>query len=118
MTIQEIRKILDAALFTEGSHLGASVQSACGSDMMSDVLAFAKNQPVLLTGLTNPQVIRTAEMMDIRCIVFVRGKKPDSDLVRLAQDYGIELLATNLRMYTACGLLYAHGLREGPDSNG
>lgn len=118
MTIRKIREILHAVLLTDGRHLDDPIQSACGSDMMSDVLAFAKNQPVLLTGLVNPQVIRTAEMMDIRCIVFVRGKKPETDLLCLARDCGVELLATPFRMYTACGLLYAHGLREGPDSNG
>jgi hypothetical protein len=118
MTIREVRKILHAVLLTDGRRLDALIQSACGSDMMSDVLAFAKNQPVLLTGLINPQVVRTAEMMDIRCVVFVRGKKPEADLIRLAQDCGVELLATPFRMYTACGLLYAHGLREAPDCNG
>ncbi|MCI1965384.1 MAG: hypothetical protein LKJ17_04530 [Oscillospiraceae bacterium] len=117
MTIREIRKILAAALLTDGKHQNVTIHSACGSDMMSDVLAFAKNQPVLLTGLINPQVVRTAEMMDIRCIVFVRGKKPEADLVRLAQACGIELLSTSFRMYTACGLLYSHGLLEGPVPN-
>ena len=117
MTIREIRDILNAVLWTDGSHLDAPVASACGSDMMSDVLAFAKNQPVLLTGLVNPQVVRTAEMMDIRCIVFVRGKKPEADIVRLAQEYGIELMTTRFRMFLACGLLYEHGLREGPVSD-
>lgn len=117
MTIREISRILDAVLWTDGSHLDAPVASACGSDMLSDVLAFAKNQPVLLTGLVNPQVVRTAEMMDIRCIVFVRGKKPEADMVALAQGYGIELMSTRLRMFPACGLLYEHGLREGPASD-
>lgn len=118
MTIHEIRNILGAVLLTDGTHLDAPIQSACGSDMMSDVLAFAKDQPVLLTGLTNPQVIRTAEMMDIRCVVFVRGKNPEADLVSLARECGIELLKTDHRMYTACGLLYSHGLREEPEPNG
>lgn len=117
MTIREIKEILNATLWTDGSHLDTLVASACGSDMMSDVLAFAQNQPVLLTGLVNPQVIRTAEMMDTRCIVFVRGKKPEADMVQLAQEYGIELMTTQFRMFLACGFLYEHGLREGPASD-
>ena len=79
--------------------------------MMSDVLAFVKDQSVLLTGLVNPQVVRTADMMDIRCIVFVRGKRPDNDIIELAQERDIALMSTGLRMFTACGLLWEKGLR-------
>lgn len=89
------------------------VHTACGSDMMSDVLAFVKDQSVLLTGLTNPQVVRTAEMMDMVCIVYVRGKEPDDFTKELAQNKGITLLKTDYRMFTACGLLYEQGLRGG-----
>ena len=71
----------------------------CGSDMMSDVLAFVKDQAVLLTGLVNPQVIRTAEMMDIVCIVFVRGKMPDPSMIGLAEERGIALLSCGQRMF-------------------
>lgn len=78
--------------------------------MMSDVLAFVKDQAVLLTGLCNQQVVRTAVMMDMRCIVFVRGKKPTEDMISLAEEAGIAMLTTDLRMYVACGLLYANGL--------
>lgn len=81
--------------------------------MMSDVLAFVKDQSVLLTGLTNPQVIRTAEMMDIICIVFVRGKEPDEQMIRMAKQSQIALLSAKQRMFTACGLLYSVGLRGG-----
>jgi len=77
---------------------------------MSDVLAYVKNQAVLLTGLVNAQVIRTAEMMDMVCIVFVRSKEPTPEMIELAQDSGIVLLTTNMRMYEACGLLYSNGL--------
>ena len=83
------------------------------SDMMSDVLAFLKEQAVLLTGLCNPQVIRTAEMMDIVCIIFVRGKQPDEDMIALAKERGIPLLSTDHRMFSACGKLYEIGLRGG-----
>ena len=74
MKVSEIMKALDAELIYGEDFLDRDVFSACGSDMMSDVLAYVKEQAVLLTGLVNPQVVRTAEMMDMRCIVFVRGK--------------------------------------------
>ena len=89
------------------------VHSACGSDMMSDVLAFVKEQAVLLTGLVNLQVVRTAEMMDMKCIVFVRGKKPGDEVIELAAESGIVVLSTDERMYVACGKLYENGLRGG-----
>jgi predicted transcriptional regulator len=93
------------------------VHTACGSDMMSDVLAFVKDQSVLLTGLCNPQAIRTAEMMDIVCIVFVRGKKPEESVIELAKERKIALLSTKLRMFTACGILYGAGLRGSADKS-
>ena len=109
MKVSELKKILNAELIC-GNKTDPDIHSACGSDMMSDVLAFVKNQSVLLTGLVNPQVIRTAEMMDIICIVFVRGKKPDRSMVSLAEERGIILMSTAYQMFTACGLLYAGGL--------
>lgn len=113
MTVREIVSILKAELVTGEEHLDVDVKSACGSDMMSDVLAYVKNQSVLLTGLVNPQVVRTAEMMDIRCVVFVRGKVPDECIMRLAQERAIVLLSTPYSMFTACGRLYEGGLAGG-----
>ena len=111
MTIQDIKNILHAEiLWADEEMLSHEVHTACGSDMMSDVLAFVKDQAVLLTGLVNPQVIRTAEMMDIVCIVFVRGKMPGPDIVALAQERGIVVMHSPLRMFIACGLLYSRGL--------
>ena len=81
--------------------------------MMSDVLAYVKDQAVLLTGLVNIQTVRTADMMDMVCIVFVRGKEPDEDMIALAQRRGMVLLSTAHRMFTACGLLWEGGLRGG-----
>lgn len=112
MIVSDIIKILDADVILEGD-LNAEIKTACGSDMMSDVLAFVKDQSVLLTGLVNPQVVRTADMMDMVCIVFVRGKMPDQTIIDLADARGITLLKTRLRMFTACGLLYSGGLRGG-----
>ena len=113
MTVQDISELLNARVLCCDDMVQHPVHTACGSDMMSDVLAFVKDQSVLLTGLCNPQVIRTAEMMDIVCIVFVRGKEPDEAMLELAQQRGIPLLSTKHRMFTACGLLYTHGLSGG-----
>ncbi|MDD2955734.1 MAG: DRTGG domain-containing protein [Oscillospiraceae bacterium] len=114
MIVRDIQTILKATvLHANEDLLDSEVHTACGSDMMSDVLAFVKDQSVLLTGLVNPQVVRTAEMMDMVCIVFVRGKNPDPTIVELAKERGIALLSTPYRMFTACGLLYENGLKGG-----
>ncbi len=113
MRIREVAELLSAEVICGEESLDAEVRSACGADMMSDVLAFVKDQSVLLTGLANPQVIRTAEMMDMVCIVFVRGKRPDKSMVDLAKSKGMVLLATKMRMYPACGILYKGGLGAG-----
>lgn len=115
MTVLDVKEILGARVISGEEWLDKEVHTACGSDMMSDVLAFVKEQAVLLTGLCNPQVIRTAEMMDIVCIVFVRNKKPDEEMIRLAKEREIVLLATGHRMFSACGMLYEKGLRGGRD---
>ena len=113
MKISKIQELLGAEVLCGEEFLGRHVYSACGSDLMSDILAFAKDQAVMLTGLVNPQVVRTAEMMDMKCIVFVRGKHPDIDMIDLAVERDIVLLGTKLEMFTACGLLYKNGLKGG-----
>ncbi len=113
MTIQDVRDILEAKIIYGEEYLLKDVHNACGADMMSDVLAFVKDQSVLLTGLCNPHVIRTAEMMDIICIVFVRGKMPTDEMIDMAKEREIALLSTNHRMFTACGNLYNSGLSGG-----
>ena len=110
MKISMIRDLLDAEVLCCEESLDHDVFSACGSDMMSDVLMYVKDQAVLLTGLTNPQVIRTAEMMDMVCIVFVRSKRPTEAMIDMARDSGIVVMASNMRMYDACGTLYTNGL--------
>ena len=110
MKISTIRDLLGAEVLCGEENLDHDVFSACGSDMMSDVLAYVKDQAVLLTGLVNPQVIRTAEMMDMRCIVFVRSKRPSEAMVAMAEDMGIVMMASKMRMYDACGTLYVNGL--------
>ena len=110
MKISTIKELLDAEVVCGEDSLDREVYSACGSDMMSDVLAYVKDQAVLLTGLVNAQVVRTAEMMDMVCIVFVRSKCPTEEMVELARESNLVLLKTKKRMYEACGKLYAGGL--------
>ncbi len=112
MYLREVRDILNAEVLCGEDMLDTEVRSACGSDLMSDVLAYVKNQALLLTGLMNPQAVRTAEMMDMKCIVFVRGKQPAENILDLARDNQLVVMTTNERMYNACGLLYTNGLRE------
>lgn len=110
MKISDVKEILNADVVCGEDLLEEEVFSACGCDLMSDVLAFVKNQGLLLTGLNNPQVVRTAFMMDMKAIVFVRGKTPDDEVVQLANMKDIILLKTEERLYSACGKLYKAGL--------
>ena len=110
MKISEMQKLLEARVLCCEENIEHEVHSACGCDLMSDVLAFVKDQAVLLTGLVNPQVIRTAEMMDMICVVFVRSKVPTQEMIELARDSGIVLMVSDKRLYEACGLLYTNGL--------
>jgi hypothetical protein len=110
MKISTIKELLEAEVICGEGHLDREVYSACGSDMMSDVLAYVKDQAVLLTGLVNAQVVRTAEMMDMVCVVFVRSKCPTAEMVELARESNMVLLKAKKRMYEACGRLYAGGL--------
>ena len=113
MKVKQVKEILNAEVICRDDLLEAEVHTACGSDMMRDVLAFVKEQAVLLTGLVNPQVVRTAEMMDMHCIVFVRGKRPDLAMIELAEERDMVMLCTKMEMFTACGKLYSQGLRGG-----
>ena len=110
MKIADIQRILNAEIVCGEQNLDREVNSACGCDMMSDVLAFVKDQAVLLTGLVNSQVIRTAEMMDMVCVVFVRSKHPTPEMIALAEDSGMVVLSTEMRLYEACGRLWMGGL--------
>lgn len=112
MRIREMVGLLNAKVVLGEEMLDMEVTSACASDMMSDVLAFPKEQIALLTGLNNPQVIRTADVLDIRCVVFVRGKQPTAEILEMAKEYGVAVLSTDKTMYIASGILYASGLRE------
>lgn len=113
MTIGEIANVISADVVCGEDFLTREVPGAFGSDMMSEVLAFANDQSLLITGLCNSQVIRTAEMMDMTCICFVRGKMPDAEMIKLAKERNMVILATKKRMFDTCGLLYEIGLRGG-----
>jgi predicted transcriptional regulator len=111
MKLSEIYKILDAEVIWGDDLLNSDIESAFSADMMSDVLAHANKKTLLLTGLNNAQVIRTAEMLDMRAIVFVRNKRPNDDIIQLAMENKIVIMCTGHSLYTASGKLYASGLQ-------
>lgn len=88
MTVNDIKATLKCKVFAGEELLDREVHTACGSDMMSDVLAYVKDQSILLTGLVNAQVVRTADMMDMLCVVLVRGKQPTEEMITLAEERG------------------------------
>lgn len=110
MTIREIAAALDAEWLCCQEESEREIGSAFASDMMSDVLAFVTENTLLLTGLVNSQSVRTCEMLDVPCIVFVRGKEPMQDALEMAQEIGLPALRTPYTMFEACGRLYAAGL--------
>jgi len=110
MTISEISKLLSADICACADHAERSVSTAFAGDMLSDVLALSRQPDILLTGLLNPQVIRTAEMLDTACVIFLKGKVPTESILELARERGIVVLTTSLGMFTACGLLGNAGI--------
>jgi predicted transcriptional regulator len=110
MTLKEIKEILEAEVITGHDRLDQEISAAGASDLMSDVLAFGKPGILLLTGLSNSQSVRTANIIDAKAIVYVRGKKPDQEGIELAKGKNIPILSTKFLMYRACGLLFSHGL--------
>ena len=113
MTIREIAETLDATWLCCEEEGDRVLRTAFASDMMSDVLAFSKDHSVLITGLCNPQVIRTAEMLDIVCLIFVRRKHPDETILAMAKDRDLIVMETGHRMFSTCGMLYRAGLGGG-----
>jgi hypothetical protein len=111
MNLAEVKKILDADLIVGEDKLSMDANTGFAADLMSDVLAFAKEGSILLTGLTNPLVVRTADTLDLSAIVFVRGKRPAPDAIKLAVEKNIPLLATRYIMFESCGRLFAAGMR-------
>jgi hypothetical protein len=115
MKLREIIETLQATVVVDGHDGEMVVERAGGSDLMSDVLSRLKPNALLLTGLVTPQSIYTAEMADVRVVCYVRGKKPDAEIVRLAKERGLVLLSTTLPMYESCGRLYCKGLKGGSE---
>lgn len=110
MKVSDICKLLDVTVVCDKTVDDPDLTGAFASDLMSDVLAYAGTQEILITGLANPQVIRTAEMLDMRCIILVRGKKPSAEMIRLAEENEIILLYNNMTMYETCGKLFTAGV--------
>ncbi len=113
MNILDVQKALEAECAPATMRPEVEIQSACGADLMSDVMAFVKDQVLLMTGLINIQVIRTAILMDIQAICFVRGKQPAADMIEMARENNIVILTTRLPLFLACGKLYEAGVRQG-----
>ncbi|HIS98730.1 MAG TPA: hypothetical protein IAA59_00705 [Candidatus Faecaligallichristensenella faecipullorum] len=110
MKLRQIQELLEAELLWGEDLLDEEIESAFGSDLMSDVLAFVREKTVLLTGLTNAHVLRTADMLDVKCVVFVRGKRPSPEMLEMAKERDIALMATKHTLYVSCGKLYAKGI--------
>ncbi|MGI6380651.1 MAG: DRTGG domain-containing protein [Anaerolineae bacterium] len=110
MDLADVLAIVDGKVISREVDLSAEVAMACGADLMSDVLVFTHDGTLLMTGLTNPQVVRTAEMAGVLAVVFVRGKYPPPETIALAEEKGVPLLASRYTMYETCGRLYASGL--------
>ena len=108
--LEDLKNILDAQVLWGEDLLSAEIKSVSASDLMSDVLAFVKEDSLLLTGLVNQQVVRTAEMAGIAAICFVRGKVPPEETIMLAKEKKIPLLATELSLYEASGRIHKKGL--------
>lgn len=112
MDVRDILRITQGKLITQSADLTREVKGGCGADLMSDVLASIQPEAVLLTGLCNPQVVRTAQMADVSAIILVRGKQPMQETVRLAELEGIPLISSPFGMFELCGRLYGSGLNS------
>ena len=110
MLISTLRDLLQAEILCGADRIDEEIETVFSSDMMSDVLACPDEIHCLLTGLINQQVIRTADMMDIGVVIFVRGKRPADEVVEMARQRDMMVMVTECRMFTACGRLYGAGL--------
>jgi predicted transcriptional regulator len=118
MMLEEVRKILEAEVLIGSDLDKIHVATGCGADLMSDVLSFSRKGALLLTGLTNAQVVRTSDMAEITAICFVRGKRPPEETIELAKSHNLPLLATRLPMFESCGRLYRSGLMGCSEADG
>ena len=112
MKLKEIAELLEAEIFCTEEQLEEEIPCAFGSDLISDILMCTKEPTLLLTGLTNPQIVRLADMIDLLGIIFVRGKKPTDELIEMAKDRGLPMISTAFTLYKSSGILYNNGLRS------
>ncbi len=113
MTLKRIAEIVDAYILPEFRDIDIVINYVCSSDLISDLLHFSTNHnSLLITGLVNAQVVRAAEIADIKAILFVLNKMPDREIIELAKQKNIPLMVTGLSRFTACGKLYSEGLRS------
>ena len=119
MNVTELISLINGKLLNPDANLSREIKGGCGADLMSDVLASIQPEAVLLTGLCNPQVVRTAQMADVAAIILVRGKKAPQETIDLAAEEKIALISSPFGMFELCGRLYQAGLRslEAPVSN-
>ena len=119
MKVRDVISVTDGKLINQSVDLDREIKGGCGADLMSDVLASIQPEAVLLTGLCNPQVIRTAQMADVAAIVLVRGKNPPKETIALAEEEGIPLIISPYGMFELCGRLFTAGMSslERPMSN-
>lgn len=110
LKLEEIKDIIDARVICGEDSLCTEIELVSASDLMSDVLTCIIEGSLLVSGLVNLQVIRTAEMSGVAAICFVRGKMPPEDTIQLAKEKNIPILATDLSMYETCGRLHERGL--------
>jgi predicted transcriptional regulator len=112
MTLREIKEILGAEVLAGDHLLEREVETTFACDLISDMLAFASSNALIVTSLTNPHVIHTAEVVDAAGVVFVGGKKPPESMMKEVNHGHIPLLSTDLLTFTCCGLLFVNGLKE------
>ena len=112
MNVKELIEVIDGHLLIHSTDLNREIKGGCGADLMSDVLASIQPEAVLLTGLCNPQVVRTSGMADVAAIVLVRGKTPPPETIELAEKEGIPLISSPLGMFALCGRLYSQGMKS------
>ncbi|MGA2667869.1 MAG: DRTGG domain-containing protein [Ignavibacteria bacterium] len=113
MNLKEIKEILNCRNLSDESLLDTEIDFCIAADLMSDVLRFARTGSLLLTGITNNQVLQVAEIMDLRGIIFVRGKEPDKEIIAQAKERKLPLLITENLLFDACGILFSRGLKGG-----
>jgi hypothetical protein len=118
MYLRDVLNITGAESFSPDIDLDSVVTCGFASDLMSDVLRYDMTQGLLVTGLANPQVVRTAEMADVAAILMARGKVPPPETIQLAREIGIPILGTHMIMFETCGRLYAAGLPASRPHNG